>query len=156
MTRNTGDSSKIGAEDDLAKVTGSCLCGGVRYQISGPISTFQFCHCSRCRKVTGSAHASNMFVSPEHFQWLQGEALVQRFEPLDTRHFATCFCRQCGSNLPWMNKGGTLMIVPAGCLDQDPEIRPQQNIFWDSKAPWYQGVEQLPFHDQLPPRKKHR
>ncbi|MEH6628900.1 MAG: GFA family protein [Motiliproteus sp.] len=137
-----------------AQITaGSCLCGAVKYQLQGAASVFQYCHCSRCRKVTGSAHASNMFVAPEQFSWLQGESLVQRFEPQDSRHFATCFCQQCGSNLPWMNKGGTLVIIPAGTLDEDPQVRPSQNIFWDSRAPWYQGSDSLTTFGALPKRK---
>ncbi len=134
-------------------IKGSCLCQAVSYQFHGPEYVFQYCHCSRCRKVTGSAHASNMFATPEQFSWLQGETLVQRFEPHDSRHFATCFCKQCGSNLPWMNKGGTLVIIPAGTLDQDPQVRPSQNIFWDSRAPWYQSSDDLLTFAELPKRK---
>ncbi|OMH38066.1 GFA family protein [Motiliproteus sp. MSK22-1] len=133
-------------------ILGSCLCGEVKYQINGPFSVFQYCHCSRCRKFTGSAHASNIFVPPEQFLWLQGESQVGRFEPADTRHFATAFCQRCGSSLPWMNKSHTLYIVPAGTLDSDPGIRPSQNIFWDSKAAWAIETCDLVKFDQLPGR----
>ena len=131
---------------------GSCLCKAVSYQITGDLGIFQYCHCSRCRKITGSAHASNLFVSPEKFQWLQGEDKVVRYDPPDTKYFATCFCSQCGSSLPWLSKSGLVVLVPAGTLDQDPVTRPSQNIFYGSKAPWYEEKELLPTHECMPPR----
>ena len=62
------------------KVTGSCLCGKVRYAIMGNLGVFQYCSCSRCRKFTGSAFAANLLVSPDDFAWLQGEQHVGRYE----------------------------------------------------------------------------
>ena len=70
---------------------GSCLCGKVTYQMSPPFNVFQFCHCSRCRKFTGSAHAANLFVTPEQFEWLSGEDYVGRYEHPEAKYFATCF-----------------------------------------------------------------
>ena len=134
------------------QVSGSCLCGEVQYQISGHMGIFQYCHCSRCRKVTGSAHASNLFVKPEQFRWMQGEEFVGRYEPATTKYFATCFCKKCGCNLPWLSKSHKVVIIPAGGLDGDPQITPSQNIFWGSKACWYSGTEQLPHNEEMPPR----
>lgn len=133
---------------------GSCLCGAVNYQIEPPFKVFQYCHCSRCQKFTGSAHAANIFVSPEKFSWLTGEELVGRFEPKDTKYFATCFCKQCGGSLPWLAKQGATYVIPAGTLDENPEIKPQQNIFWDSKACWYEETNTLIKHSVLPSRNK--
>ena len=76
------------------KATGSCLCGSVKYEITGNMGMFQYCHCSRCRKITGSAHAANLFVSPADFHWLAGEEVVERYEPAHTKYFATCFYTQ--------------------------------------------------------------
>ncbi|MCP4388004.1 MAG: GFA family protein [Gammaproteobacteria bacterium] len=134
-------------------ITGSCLCQAVTYQFHGPEYVFQYCHCSRCRKFTGSAHASNLIIDPKNFEWLDGEDMVGRFEPAEAKHFATCFCRKCGSSLPWQSQSGTAMIIPAGTLDQDPGIKPTQNIFWDSRAPWGEEVASLPHYAELPPRK---
>ncbi len=78
--------------------------------------------------------------------------MVGRFEPLQAKHFATSFCKQCGSSLPWQSQSGTAMVIPAGTLDQDPEIKPTQNIYWDSRAPWREEVSALPQHNELPPR----
>jgi hypothetical protein len=129
---------------------GSCLCGEVTYQITGNMGIFHYCHCSRCRKFTGSAYAANLFVSPEQFSWLKGESFVGRFSPAQTRHFATAFCTRCGSSLPWQAKSGKFVVVPAGTLDAHPGIEPAQNIFCASRATWYVPPGELPEYDALP------
>ena len=134
-------------------IKGSCLCQAVKYQFHGPGYAFQYCHCSRCRKFTGSAHGSNIIIDPKNFEWLSGEDMVGRFEHPEAKHFATCFCRNCGSSLPWMSQSGISVVIPAGTLDEDPGIRPTQNIFWKSRAPWREEVSALPNYDELPPRK---
>lgn len=131
-------------------INGSCLCGAVNYQIEGPFKIFQYCHCSRCRKFTGSAYASNLFVPPERFRWTSGEGMIRRYEHPDAKYFATNFCKQCGSSLPWAVKGGKNIIVTAGTLDDDPGIKPMWNIFWRSKASWYEESSDLPRHDEFP------
>lgn len=129
---------------------GSCLCNAVTYEIKPPFKVFQYCHCSRCRKFTGSAHAANIFVPPGQFKWLTGEAHVQRYEIPESKYFATCFCKNCGSSLPWAVKGGNNIVVPAGTLDEDPGLRPQHNIFWADKACWYESAGNLKQFNQLP------
>ena len=135
-------------------VTGSCLCKSVTYAIRGNLGIFQYCHCSRCRKFTGSAFAANLLVAPEDFRWLTGEASVARFELEGARHFATSFCTNCGSSLPWLAQSAKTVVVPAGTLDEDPEIRPFQNIFCASRAVWYTAPSSLPEYDELPPKKR--
>lgn len=135
------------------KAKGACLCGDVTYQVTGNFGIFQYCHCSRCRKFTGSAHASNILVSPDDFSWLTGEEYVARYEPEESRHFATSFCKRCGSSLPWLAKSGKAVIIPAGTLEDDPGIRPMQKIFCDSKAVWHEDHNHLPEYNELPPRK---
>jgi hypothetical protein len=129
---------------------GSCLCGEVTYEISGNAGIFQYCHCSRCRKFTGSAHSANLFVYPEQFAWTGGKALVGTYVPEQTKYFTTSFCKKCGSSLPWHNKKGTIVVIPAGTLDAHPGIEPLQNVFFASKAPWYRHAAELPSHDGLP------
>ena len=134
-------------------VIGSCLCGKVGYQITGNMGVFQYCHCSRCRKFTGSAHAANLFTSPDDFRWIRGEEHVGRFDPQDTKYFATCFCKHCGSSLPWLSKSNKVVVIPAGTLDEDPGIRPSQNIFCGSRPGWYTPASSIPEHEEMPPRK---
>ena len=130
--------------------SGRCLCKKVSYAIKGHLGIFQYCHCSRCRKFTGSAFAANLLVSPADFQWLSGEEFVGRYELEDAKHFATSFCTHCGSSLPWLGKSGQAVVVPAGTLDDDPGIQPLQTIFWGSRAVWYAEPNTLPKQDQLP------
>ena len=134
-------------------IKGSCLCGKVSYRFHGPEYAFQYCHCSRCRKFTGSAHSAHILVDPKNFEWLSGEDLVGRYEQPEAKHFATSFCKNCGSSLPWLAQSGRSVMITAGTLDDDPEIKPTQNIYWGSRPPWREAVEDLPLHDELPPRK---
>lgn len=134
-------------------VFGSCLCKKIQYEISGHLGIFQYCHCSRCRKFTGSAHASNIFVKPDQFRWIMGEELVGRYELSEAKYFATCFCKNCGSSLPWLSQSGQVVVIPAGTLDDDPQIKPQQNIFWASRAPWYVDACDLVKYEALPDKK---
>jgi len=138
----------------MNKSTGSCLCGEIQYQITGSLGIFQYCHCSRCRKFTGSAFAANIIVAPDQFEWLKGEELLGRYEVAEAAHFATSFCNQCGSSLPWKAQTDKAVVIPAGTLDDDPEIRPFQNIFCDSKADWYVEAQELVEYAALPIKKK--
>lgn len=131
-------------------IQGSCLCGSVRYAIEPPFAMLQYCHCSRCRKATGSAHAANLFVSPTQFRWTAGEEFAAKFKHPDAKYFSTCFCKHCGASLPWIVKGGKGVVVPAGSLDDDPGIRPTQNIFWGLRAPWCVDPSKLPQHATTP------
>ena len=131
---------------------GSCFCGDVAYEIKGSIKLFQYCHCSKCRKVSGSAHGSNLFVKPEQFRWITGEDSVGRYEDPNAKHFASCFCTRCGSSLPWITKSGISVVIPAGTLDDDPGLKPAQNIFWQSRAPWYVETCDMPKWDDVPKR----
>ena len=72
-------------------LSGSCLCGEITYQFVEDIKVFQYCHCSRCQKFTGSAHASNIIIDPKDFQWLSGENLIGRFEVEEAKHFCDFF-----------------------------------------------------------------
>jgi hypothetical protein len=132
------------------KTCGSCLCGAVTYQYVGAVKVFQYCHCSRCRKFTGSAHASNIIVDPAQFRWLSGEESIGRFELPEAKHFATSFCKNCGSSLPWLTKSAKAVVIPAGTLDGDPKVRPKHNIFMADKAPWYEEVGDLEQYEELP------
>jgi hypothetical protein len=77
-------------------IRGSCLCGGVRFEIAGRPLWMSHCHCSRCRKVGG---ITNVTVRAEQFRLLQGRELIQRYRPERPYHLVRCFCRSCGSYL---------------------------------------------------------
>ena len=131
-------------------VRGSCVCGAVAYTIEGPFRGFQYCHCSRCRKRSGSSHLANIFVPVGQFVWERGEDLVKRFELPDAKYWSTAFCTECGSAAPWLTKNGRVMVVGAGGLDDDPGDRPTFSVFYGSRAPWYVDVAELEKHETLP------
>ncbi len=131
-------------EVDGTMIQGSCLCGAVAYAVTGPVGRFVYCHCSRCRKATGSGHAANLYAPPAAFRWLRGEAQVTRFDLPGARSFSTSFCGTCGTPLPHATRSGREMIIPAGSLDADPGERPAINAHWDSRAPWALPAADLP------------
>lgn len=132
-------------------VGGSCLCGDVTFRFSkGCAKLMMQCHCTRCRKVKGAAHASNVFVAPEHFEWLTGKDKVVNFDLPDAARFGNSFCHQCGSSVPRQAESSPLINVPAGALDDDPGIKPKANIFVKSKANWFNISDQVPEHDEMP------
>ena len=129
-------------------ITGSCLCGSIKFEVQSPFAAFRYCHCSRCRKASGSAHAANAFVPQAQFQWLAGEALVKRFDLPEAKRFAVWFCPQCGTRVPHQVKSTENMLIPAGVLDGDPGVRPENSIFWKSRAAWYVPPQEIPKFDE--------
>jgi hypothetical protein len=128
-------------------VRGSCLCGAVAYEARLPLAKFVNCHCSRCRKATGSAHSANAYVLPDAFRWTRGEEVVRRFDLPQARSFATAFCSRCGSPLPHATRSGREIIIPAGSFDDDPGVKPSINLHWDSRAEWVTSEGEIPKSD---------
>jgi hypothetical protein len=131
------------------KHAGSCLCGKVTFAVEGDFERFYLCHCERCRKDTGSAHAANLFSSTARLTWLSGEELVRTFDFNNTGHIKS-FCVLCGSALPNIQMDGTLLVVPAGSLDSDVPNRPDGHIFTARRANWDAGLENIVGFDGLP------
>jgi hypothetical protein len=132
-------------------LSGSCLCGAVRFEVRQPYLRFAHCFCSRCRKATGSSHATNLYVAPPQFSWVSGETETKRFDLASAASFATTHCKTCGSKLPHFTRSGREVVVPAGALDTPPEVTPDRNIFWQSRASWSCGGVSLPCHDEYGP-----
>jgi len=127
---------------------GSCLCGAIAYEIRPPFLFFHHCHCSRCRKSSGTAHSSNILLKKAQLAFQRGADSLCRFELPSAEHFCTTWCGRCGSQMPWLTRNGKYYIVPAGTLDDDPHARPDKNIHWQSRADWYVDVRKLPIHDE--------
>lgn len=130
---------------------GSCLCAAVRYEAAGEPQRFFHCHCSRCRKATGTGHASNLFIQPGTLRWLSGEENVRSFKLPEAQRFTNSFCQVCGSRLPRQMAGSDAVVIPAGSLDDVPPIQPQARIFGGSRAPWSCAGNDMPFHAECPP-----
>jgi len=118
-------------------VKGGCLCGRVQYQVRGPFDTFHLCHCSQCRRSTGTAHAANIFTTEDRLEWICGEELIKRFIPDEADVIGKSFCSHCGSLVPYTSIHSGRLIIPAGSLNEHPGIDPQDNIFWSDRADWY-------------------
>lgn len=130
-------------------IKGSCLCGNVRYEIHGSPQAMYYCHCSMCRKATGSAFATNMLVSENDFVFKSGHAAIKAFQSSPSEH--RYFCPDCGSPIysrAEARKG--LISVRCGTLDDDPSTRPAEHIFTASKAPWFEICDQLPQYPDEP------
>jgi len=128
---------------------GSCLCGRATYEIHGDFQSFFLCHCSRCRKDSGSAHGANLFSTEARLEWLSGQDRVKTFRLPETRHQRS-FCADCGSALPGLQGDGALLVVPAGSLDSEVPIRPNAHINVASRAGWDDHLETIPQIDGLP------
>jgi len=115
---------------------GSCLCGSIQYELSGEPVRFYHCHCQRCRKATGTGHASNIMIKPDSFKWLAGESLLKRYKVPEAERFFTHFCSECGSAMPRDVPEIGAIVIPAGSLDHDISLRPEARIFWDSHTEW--------------------
>jgi hypothetical protein len=128
---------------------GSCLCGAVTYQVTGPFNTMVHCHCSMCRKHHGAVFATFVGAPLMGFKWLSGEDQVVTYASSEKgRRF---FCRHCGSVTPTLVTEMDLALLPAGNLQGDPGVRPQGHVFVGSKAPWYTITDDLPQHEEYPP-----
>lgn len=131
------------------KLSGSCLCGSARYTASGQSRRFYHCHCSRCRKASGTGHASNLFLEGT-LTWESGEEHVRTYKLPEAERFSNTFCRNCGARLPRLIEQFNLVFIPAGSLDEEPDITPQARIFKGSRAQWSCDSGDLPEFDQYP------
>lgn len=129
---------------------GSCLCGSVRYEASGDPQRFYHCHCKRCRKSTGTGHASNLFLADARLVFTEGEALVKHYKVPEAKRFTRQFCGNCGSSVPRFVPELNMVMIPAGSLDGEAPIQPQARIFWDSRADWSCDGDALPRHAEYP------
>jgi len=116
-------------------LSGGCLCGAVQFELESSFKTFYQCHCKQCRHLTGTAFASNLFTAPDNIEWLNGINEISKYEHPD-RSFSKAFCKSCGSALPFINKSGSALIVPAGSLNEEIDERPRANIFFAERACW--------------------
>ena len=131
---------------------GSCLCGSVTFQVSGEPKRFYHCHCSRCRKATGTGHASNLFVQPGTLEWLAGQDQIRAFKVPQAIRFTNNFCGTCGSRLPRQAKDSDMVMIPTGSLDDEPTLKPQARIFSASRASWSCTGDELPVYPEYAPQ----
>lgn len=132
---------------------GGCLCGGVRFHVTGKLGPAGFCHCKQCQRASGSAFAANAPARAKYFEITAGTSLVREYESSEGKFRA--FCSQCGS--PLYSRRDTepdIRRVRLGTLDSDPERQPLAHVWVGSKAPWYAIQDSLQqFQEGLPPER---
>jgi hypothetical protein len=124
-------------------IDGGCLCGGVRFRLTGKLGPAGYCHCKQCQRASGSAFAANAPVRTAYFQLTAGADLVSEYESSPGKFRG--FCRRCGS--PVYSRRDTepeLRRIRLGTLDDDPERRPLAHVWVASKAPWHTITDALP------------
>jgi len=139
-------------------IRGSCLCGAVRFEVASVAGPFELCHCSRCRIVTGSAFSSVIYVNRDDLRFTEGLKSIKTYEAPILRApppYRYSFCVQCGSSLPDPTAKSPQVEIPAGALDDDPQLRPDKHIYVDVKSPWFEIADHLPQFDQVEIR-RHR
>ena len=116
-------------------LTGGCLCGAVRFEVTEPLLSASYCHCTRCQRRTGTAAAVSGRIVPGSLRILSGEALLRSFDPPDG--FSKVFCSGCGSALWSRNPQDPDVIgVRLGAFDGDPGIRPSYRQYVAYAAAW--------------------
>ena len=112
---------------------GSCLCGGVVYEVEGPLRDVVGCHCSQCRKQTGhfmaataAKHTDFRMVKQATLKWYAASPTAER-----------AFCATCGSTLFWQGKGRDYIAIAAGSLDGPTGLRTEGHIFCADKGDYY-------------------
>ena len=132
-------------------IRGSCLCGGVRFEIDRARGPFELCHCSRCRKVSGSAFIAGLGVRREDFRFVTGVELIRTYDaPIreSPPAYRSVFCSRCGSPVPDPTSDAPWFEIAAGALDDDPGLRPDRHIMVDFKSRWYEIADALPQLDK--------
>jgi hypothetical protein len=132
-------------------IKGSCLCGGIEFEVTGTPRGATHCHCSRCRKSRGTGHATNLIVALDALHFLKGEELLSKYRVPEAKFFAHWFCKECGSTLPRHDEARGFAVVPMGSFDEDPGVRPERHIHVASKMPWDLITDDLPQFEAAPP-----
>ena len=127
-------------------LAGKCLCGAVHYAVADEFVYAWNCHCSNCRRATGSAFKPFAGIERSKLGLTQGEENLLIFGD-ENAHDA--HCKVCGSLLYSVVRDGAFVHVTLGTLVDDPTIRPSAHIFVGSKAPWFTITDQLPQYEEL-------
>lgn len=135
---------------------GSCLCGAVRFEVTGPLTQIELCHCAKCRKAYGTAFAATLYARTSDFRWTAGVEQVATFDaPLESEPpaYRHCFCQRCGSPLPLCWQGLPWVELPAGSLDDPVAARPRYHQFCAQRVSWLVLDDGLDRFERAAPRR---
>jgi hypothetical protein len=130
---------------DTKRLTGRCLCGAVTYEVEDAFLYSANCHCSNCRRTTGSAFKPFAGIEREKLSVVRGADSIKRFGEEETHD---AHCTTCGSLLYSVVREGQYVHVAMGTLVDAPSIRPSAHIFVGSKAPWFAITDDLPQYEE--------
>jgi hypothetical protein len=119
----------------MEPLLGSCLCGGVRFEVTEPFVRVSQCHCTTCKRLSGGVGTATGRVPTQAVRILSGRGLIRTYQPSEGT--AKSFCRECGSNLfgsGWPDSESTGVRLTA--LDEQDRIVPDMHIWVRSVAPW--------------------
>lgn len=127
---------------------GSCLCGGVVFQVQAPPARLYQCHCSLCRRQSGAAASAAFVVRDKDLLWIAGEALISSYRK--PTGFRSDFCSRCGSPVPNRMRGSSYVWVPAGLLEDTGSLEIALHLFTGSKASWEPPPPTGVVHESMP------
>jgi hypothetical protein len=130
------------------QLTGRCLCKSVEYTVADAFEYAMNCHCSQCRRATGSAFKPFAGIRRDLLSIARGEDLTLIHGEPTAAH--DVHCNRCGSLLYSIVCDGAYAHVTMGTLVDGPSIRPSIHIFVGSKAAWHEITDDLPQHDGFP------
>ena len=126
--------------------TGGCLCGAIRFRVSGEPYEIGHCHCTACRRQTGAGYATYVVMMARDVSW-EGALATYRSTPGVERGF----CPTCGSTLSFARPDRGEMSLHAGTFDRPEAIRPRLHVFCGQAVGFAPVGDTLPRHDRFPP-----
>ena len=128
--------------------TGSCLCGAVRYEVTGPLQDVLICHCEECRRWHGHVSATAA-AEREDLQLLEQRGLRWIKSPRSDAEARRGFCCKCGSSLFWDGPGLQTISIAAGTLDAPTELQVASHWYVSQAADYYEiPADGLPHHER--------
>lgn len=119
---------------------GGCLCGGVRFEISGPPKKTPYCQCKMCQRWSGSVLASWADFAPDRIRCTRGEITYYR----SSKYAERGFCAACGSSLVQRSLDGDWFAIATGSLDHAEEFLPSEHAGIENQMPWLDIEDGLP------------
>ncbi|MDX1575675.1 MAG: GFA family protein [Kiloniellales bacterium] len=124
------------------RASGACLCGGVRFEVHGPLRDVIVCHCGQCRRTHGHAAAYTsatrddvVFHEQSTLKWYASSDQARRG-----------FCGACGASLFWEPQGEGRLAIAAGCLDTPTGLKTERHVYVRDASDYYEIPDDLPHH----------
>jgi len=113
---------------------GKCLCGAIEFELHGELPNLYQCHCSLCRKVTGSSANAAFRIAADQLTWISGNVQIREF--VTESGFKSHFCATCGSPVPNLTSNDSAYWIPVGLLEDSGELELVAHLYVASRASW--------------------